>query len=89
VIGEVCRYLGVDASELTGATRKLAITRARALIGYMATRELAISGSAVARRLNQDRSAVSRAAQRVHRDAKMRTVSSMLLKKLYAQTNQQ
>jgi REP element-mobilizing transposase RayT len=89
VIGEVCRYLEVDASELTGVTQKVPITRARALIGYMATRELAISGSAVARRLNQDRSAVSRAAQRVHQDTQLRGVSSMLMEKLYAQTNQQ
>jgi len=36
----------------------------RALISYMATQDLSISGSEVARRLNIDRSAVSRAVQR-------------------------
>jgi predicted regulator of amino acid metabolism with ACT domain len=41
------------------------------LIGHMATQDLAISGSEEARRLNIDRSAVSRAAQRVRHDPEL------------------
>jgi len=68
VIAAVCRYLNVDEKELAGPTRRPKIARARALVGYIATRELSISGSEVARRLNVDRSAISRAVQRAGND---------------------
>jgi REP element-mobilizing transposase RayT len=68
LIDAVCRYLAIDQKELLGFTRRTGIARARALIGHMATQDLAISGSEVARRLNIDRSAVSRAAKRVRHD---------------------
>ena len=60
VIAAVCRYLNVDEKEPAGPTRRPKVASARALVGYIATRELLISGSEVARRLNVDRSAVSR-----------------------------
>ena len=69
LMGAVCRYLGVEEKELAGPSQQVKITRARALIGYMATQDLSISGSEVARRLNIDRSAVSRAVQRARHDA--------------------
>ena len=68
VIAAVCRYLNVDEKEPAGPTRRPEIARARALVGYIATRELLISGSEVARRLNVDRSAISRAVQRAGND---------------------
>ena len=71
VITAVCRYFGIDEKELRSPTNKLQIARARALIGYMATWDLGISGSEVARRLNVDRSAVSRAVQRVRNDEQL------------------
>jgi hypothetical protein len=52
-----------------GPTRREKIVRTRALIACMATRDLSIPDSNGARRLNVDRSAVSRAAQRVRHDA--------------------
>jgi hypothetical protein len=73
---------------LTGATKRILIARARAMIGYVATRELSISGSAVARRLNQDRSAVSRASPRVHQAPEMRAIASELIEKLSAKISQ-
>ena len=48
-----------------GLTKRPSIAQARGVIGHMAARELSIPGSEVARRFKQDRSAVSRAAQRV------------------------
>ena len=42
--------------------------RARAVLSHIATRELSISGSEVGRRVHVDRSAVSRAVQRVEKD---------------------
>jgi predicted regulator of amino acid metabolism with ACT domain len=50
------------------------------LIGYLATRELSIPGSAIARHFHQDRSAVSRAAQRVSQDAELMRVAERILK---------
>jgi len=57
----VCRYLNIDEKELAGPTRRPKIAVVRALVGYIATREMSISGSKVVRRLNADRSAISRA----------------------------
>ena len=64
----VCHHMGVDEAELAGRTRRIEIARALALIGYIATQELLISGSELARRFNIDRSAVSRAARRAAQD---------------------
>ncbi|MEN8692120.1 MAG: hypothetical protein AB1Z20_18765, partial [Desulfobacterales bacterium] len=52
---------------------------ARALVSYTATRNLSISGSEVARRLNVDRSAIRRAAQRVSRDPESIAAAKTLL----------
>jgi putative transposase len=71
VVEVVCRHLSVDQSELASPTKRAAIARARALIACMATQDLSIPGSEVARRLNVDRSAVSRAVQRVRRDEEL------------------
>ena len=71
VIEAVCRHLGVDQNELAGRTKRAEIVRARALIACLATSEASIRGSEVARRLNVDRSAVSRAVQRVRLDEEL------------------
>jgi chromosomal replication initiation ATPase DnaA len=71
VIDAVCWYVGIDQNELASPAKRAEIARARALIGHMATRDLPISGSEVARRLNIDRSAVSRAVYRVRPDAEL------------------
>jgi putative transposase len=71
VIEAVCRHLGVDQNGLDGRTKRAEIVRARALIACLATSEVSIPGSEVARRLNVDRSAVSRAVQRVRRDEEL------------------
>ena len=64
------------------------ITRARALIGYMATQDLSISGSEVARRLNIDRSAVSRAVQRARHDAELMADANIIWKLIKVQVSQ-
>ncbi len=71
LIAASCRYLGIEEKELARPTRRIEIARARALIGHVATRCLFISGSEVARRFNVDRSAISRAVQRVDKDPKL------------------
>jgi len=50
------------SKDLAGPTRRPVIAQVRGLIGHIATREMSIPGSVVARRFKQDRSAVSRAA---------------------------
>jgi predicted regulator of amino acid metabolism with ACT domain len=58
----------------------LPICHARSLIGYFAVRELRMSGAAVARRMNVDRSSVSRAIARVSKEAQlMEMVSAVLM----------
>ena len=88
VVAEVCRQFGIGEDELTGTTRRIGVARARALIGYIATRELSISGSAVAYRLHQERSAISRAVRRAQHDAELRVVAGSILEKLSLKTNQ-
>jgi len=68
VIAAVCRYLDVDEKELAAPTRSHRIARARAVAAHIATRYLSVTGSAMARRFNVDRSAISRSAQRVGKD---------------------
>ena len=79
VIAAVCRYLNVDEKELAGPKRCPEIARARALVGYIATQELSISGSEVARRLNVDRCAISRAVQRAGNDEDLIAAGATIL----------
>ena len=67
----VGRYLGIEEKKLARQKRHVEIARARALISFVATQNLSISGSEVASRFNVDRSAISRANQRVSRDPEL------------------
>jgi REP element-mobilizing transposase RayT len=81
VITAVCVHFGIEQKDLAGPSRREAVARARAVVGHIGTQQLAISGSAVGRRLNVDRSAVSRAVRRVGNDPDlMGTVQSILEK---------
>ena len=60
-------------------TRRQQVSQARALISYLAVRELRISGAEVARRMNIDRSSVSRAVGRVHADPELINMKKALL----------
>ena len=62
VIATVCRNVNLEEKELAGITKRHTFAQARAFVSHIATRELSISGRGVARRLNVDRSAISRAA---------------------------
>jgi hypothetical protein len=81
VVVAACLYLEIDERELTQPTRRSAVAQARGLIGFLATRELSIPGSMVARRFNQDRSAVSRAAQRVSQNTEYMRIAKIILKR--------
>ena len=67
VIAAACRYLGIEEKELARPTRRVEIAHARALISFVATQNLSISGSEVARRFNVDRSAIRRIPVRLLR----------------------
>jgi predicted regulator of amino acid metabolism with ACT domain len=58
----------IDEKRLVSAAKASKVAQARAVISHIATRDLSISGSEVARRLHVDRSAVSRAVRRVEND---------------------
>jgi chromosomal replication initiation ATPase DnaA len=70
-------------AELSGPSRRRQISQARALISYLAVRELKISGADVARRMNIDRSSVSRAVRRVEADPALKNMRNALLDHLY------
>jgi chromosomal replication initiation ATPase DnaA len=80
VAGAVCQCLGIDERELTRSTRRAAVVQALGLIGYLAARELSIPGSVVARRFNQNRTAVSRAVQRVSQNTALMRIARNILK---------
>jgi hypothetical protein len=82
LVGGVCHYLGIDPRGMTRPTRKVSVAQGRGLIGYLTMRELSIPGSAIARHFRQDRSAVSRAAQRVSQDAELMRAAKKILKRL-------
>ena len=88
VIAAVCSNFSIDEKELTSTTKRLTIARARALVSHIATQELSISGSKVARRLNVDRSAVSWAVQRVGNDPGLIASARKILRLLESKTRQ-
>jgi predicted regulator of amino acid metabolism with ACT domain len=61
------------------------ICQARALVSYLAVRELMISGADVARRMNIDRSTVSRAVGRVQADPALKNMSKALRHHLHSE----
>jgi REP element-mobilizing transposase RayT len=82
VIGAVCRYLAIDDQDLARPTRKAPVALARRLVAYLATRELSVPGSEVARQFNQDRSAVSRAARQAESNSELMPTAAKILKEL-------
>ena len=83
VMDVVSAHLGVNTAELSSSSRRQQICQARALISYLAVRELRISGADVARRMNIDRSSVSRAVGRVQADPALKNMRKVLLDHLY------
>lgn len=88
VIRAVCRYFDTDEMALSGPTRRHKIARTRAVISYIATRELSIPGSKVAQCFNVDRSAVCRAAQRTQNDAELIADAETIIELLKEKTSQ-
>jgi hypothetical protein len=89
VVAAVCRHLQVDERELESTSRRLEVARARALVSHIATRELSIPGSEVARRFHIDRSAVSRAAHRTGCDPELASATKTILGLIKPDTSQQ
>jgi REP element-mobilizing transposase RayT len=82
LIGGVCQYFGIEEKELTRPTRRTTIAQVRGLIGHMATQEMSIPGSEVARRFKQDRSTISRAVQRVDNDPELMMAATTIMEQL-------
>ena len=78
VIAAAHRNLGIEEKKLARPTLRVEIARARIHVSYVATQNLAISGSKVTRQINVDRSAISRASQRVSRDPKLPAATKMI-----------
>jgi DNA invertase Pin-like site-specific DNA recombinase len=89
VIAAAGRYLGVEEKELARPTIRVEIARARALITIAAALNLSISGSEVARRFNVDRSAISRASQRVSRELELLSATKTMRREFEFERNQQ
>ena len=88
VIAAACRCLGIEEKELARPTRRVEIARARALISFVATQNLSISGNEVARRFNVDRSAIRRASQRVSRDPELLSATKTIQREPELERNQ-
>jgi len=87
VIAAVCRDFNIDEKDLASATKRYKIAGARAVLSHIATHELSISASEVARRIHVDRSAVSRAVQRVEKDPDLIASARRILGLLGAETS--
>jgi len=88
VIAAACRYFGIEDKELVRPTIRVEIARTRALISYVSTQSLPISGSELARRFNVDRSAISRATQRVCRDPELLSATKTIQREPELERNQ-
>jgi putative transposase len=89
VIGAVCRELELDEKDLASRAKRPEVAHARALVSHIATHGLSIPGSEAARRLNVDRSAVCRAAQRAGKDPELAATARMILNRLQKKITQQ
>ena len=87
VIAAACRYLGIEEKNLPRPIIRFEIARARALISFVATQNLSIAGSEVARRFNVDRSAISRATQRVSQDPELPAATKTIQRELELEKN--
>jgi len=83
VMDVVSVHLGIDTAVLSGPSRRQQICQARALISNLAVRELRVSGADAARRINIDRSSVSRAVGRVQADSALKNMIKALFYHLY------
>ena len=88
VIAAACHYLGIEGKELARPNKRVEIARAHALFRYVATQNLSISGSEVARRFGVDLSTISRATQRVSRDLEMLSATKTIQSELELEINQ-
>jgi len=79
VIDTVCDRFDVMPEDLISPSRRMPICHARSLVSYVAVRELRMSGAAIARRMNVDRSSVSRAIARVSKDPQLMEMVSTVL----------
>ena len=84
----VYRCLNIEDKGLSSPKKHPTIARARALISFVATQILSVSGSEVARRFNVDRSAISRASQRVSRDPELPAATKTIQRELELDSNQ-
>ena len=83
----VYRCLNIEDKGLSSPKKHPTIARARTLISYVATL-FSISGTEVARRFNVDRSAISRATQRVSRGPELPAATKTIQREFELETNQ-
>lgn len=88
VIESVCGFFKIAEKELTSPTRRVKVAHARSVVGLIAIGDLSLSGSEVARRMNVDRSAVSRAVQKASHDKDLVAAASVILAQLQNEAKQ-
>ena len=64
LVGAVAKYFGIDRDIMKSSSKQRTVSRARAIICYLAVDKLMISGADAARKLNLSPSAVSKPAVR-------------------------
>ena len=79
VIRRVCQYLDVEPEDIKNNSKYQLVSRARAIICYLATRKLMIPNVAVANSLNITPSTVSKASERGKKDKAIELVQKKVL----------
>lgn len=79
LIDMVCRHLEIAPETVRNNSKYRDVSRARALVCYLATRKLMLSNVAVAGALGISASTVSRAAARGQKDGQLETIQQELL----------
>jgi putative transposase len=79
LILRVCRFLDVKPEEIKNNTKYQLISRARAIVCYLATRNLMLSNVSVANALNISPSTVSKASVRGQRDKEIEEIKRKAL----------
>lgn len=82
----VADHFGIHCRELSGPSRRKPVCQARAVVSYLAVIELQHTGADLARRMQVDRSSISRAIARVQATVELKNTAKSLLQKLESAT---
>lgn len=84
IVDIVADHFGIHRKELFSPSRSKPICQARAMVSYLAVRELKYTGADLARHMQVDRSSISRAISRVQAKLELEKTAKSLFEKIDA-----